>query len=111
MNFENEIGVGEYIRDCDDYIAKVLNIETIDGKIYLRTDNVGAVWIEDIQRHSRNKIDVIHIGDYVNGERVKDFAEDEHSKWLILSTGKLVREDDILNFLSAEEFDECKYNF
>ena len=109
--FENEIGIGEYVRDRDRYIAKITRIDK-DGEVLLyRTDNVGTLYYSDIVEHSRNKIDLINIGDYVNGEMVVDIFEDADSKWLQLSNGKLVRDDDILNFMSGEEFEENMYRF
>lgn len=74
---ENEIKVGEYIRnkygDIDKvkYISKYddgdIHINTMRGKIYYRP--------REIVKHSSNLIDLIQCGDYVNGEKVEKIAE------------------------------------
>lgn len=63
------IEVGEYIRTKKDGICKLLNIENdymwcgyVDKPFWLRKDN--------IVKHSKNLIDLIKEGDYVNGEKI-----------------------------------------
>ena len=64
------IEVGEYVRTKKDGICKLLNIENdymwcgyVDKPFWLRKDN--------IVKHSKNIIDLIDYGDYVNGVEVQ----------------------------------------
>ena len=87
---EKEIKVGEYIRTKSGLIGKVNKIElkgsgtrfagefitdTIiqfnDGKFYER-----RVKDKDIVNHSKDLIDLIEVGDIVNGERILDITGD-----------------------------------
>lgn len=61
------IEVNEYVRTKDGGIGKV--IKTLSNRVFL--DNLGyAVLIKDIVKHSKQLIDLIEVGDYVNGYRV-----------------------------------------
>lgn len=70
-----EIEVGEYVRTVDGNIGKIEQINkepTDDNVIYAVTDN----WVgmnEEIVKHSKNIIDLIELGDYVNGYLVGKF--------------------------------------
>ena len=85
-----EIEVGEYVRANNGFLGRVNKIElkgsgiryageliadTIiqfnDGKVYER-----RVKDKDIVNHSKNLIDLIEVGDYVNGERILDITGD-----------------------------------
>lgn len=72
-----EIEVGEYIRTNEGEIGKITRLEK-DLKselIYFWDDTKPEVFlIEDITKHSKNIIDLIEVGDYVNGREVKHIA-------------------------------------
>ena len=80
--------VGDYIRTIDGYIRKIdnINIEkqkiTYYGKYVLDIPykNSQAVAEKKIKSHSKNIIDLIEVGDYVNGDEVIaiDYNEDEN---------------------------------
>ena len=66
------IEVGEYIRTTEGCIVKIKNDEHLD---FLKFSN--AV-IGDITKHSKNIIDLIEVGDYVNGILINYMPKDEH---------------------------------
>ena len=90
---DKEIEIGEYVRTKDGYIAKFINYGTnkgINGKSALFDgairDISNLIYDEDnflfdcefdeyIVKHSKNIIDLIEVGDYVNGERVLCFRD------------------------------------
>ena len=136
-----EIEVEEYVRTKKGLIGKVNKIESAgsgvrfggefltdtiiqfnDGKVYER-----RVRDKDIVKHSKNIIDLIDVGDYVNGEKVLNIrrvAEDiepfktEISKKeiaiCIFKTGdeeyyKTRKEKDIKTILTKEQMEANQY--
>lgn len=69
---EKEIEVGEYVRTNIGVIGKV--IKALRNKVFL--DCLGyAVQKKDIVKHSKQLIDLIETGDFVNGYRVLDITK------------------------------------
>lgn len=67
----DKIEVGEYVRTKLGEIAKIVDTNMYDNTIY--KDMQGArYYLEDIVNHSKNIIDLIQVGDYVNGRLVLD---------------------------------------
>lgn len=72
------IEVGEYVRTKRG-IAKVLEVKTVQPKMYGKYDVVYLIdkcprmYISDTEfiKHSKNIIDLIEVGDYVNGYPVR----------------------------------------
>ncbi len=72
INME-EIKINEYVRLDDGTIGKVI---PYDNGIKIRITEVDT-WkptIESIKKHSSNIIDLIEVGDYVNGYKVYDIS-------------------------------------
>ena len=75
------IGVGEYVRTKRG-IAKVLEVKTVQPKMHGKHDVVYLIdkcprmYISDAEfiKHSKNIIDLIEVGDYVNGYPVRRIA-------------------------------------
>lgn len=70
-----EIEVGDWIRSKDGFIGKVQKIsyDNMEKSNYYicEKDNVMASnYLENIAKHSKNIIDLIEVGDYVNGKEV-----------------------------------------
>ena len=89
-----EIKVGDYVRSNDGYIGKIINIREEDKRkcdTYYSCDNcMASGFYEHIKKHSKNIIDLIEVGDYVNGERILDITGDyihtnetDHSKFYL----------------------------
>ena len=86
------IEVGEYVRTEDGIIAKILRFENEDygdrGNIVYGLDREAfdktegfeetSEWIlpDQIKKHSKNIIDLIEVGDYVNGELIEETEYD-----------------------------------
>lgn len=66
-----DIEVGEYVRTNEGEIHKVIKIIEDDGDwdYYCCGNNVGY-FAMDIANHSKHLIDLIEVGDFVNGYRV-----------------------------------------
>ena len=80
-----EIKVGEYVRTIDGYIRKVTQVNekgTYQARAFgkYETDvdykNSKCISEKKITKHSSNIIDLIEVGDYVNGYKVVDIMED-----------------------------------
>lgn len=82
------IEVGEYVRTRDGQIVKLENneefyedsvdvgigiIPAVDG-IWIDKEYLDYIEKEEIVKHSKNIIDLIEVGDYVNGREVKHIA-------------------------------------
>jgi hypothetical protein len=69
-----EIEVGEYVRTTTGEIEKIKKIAFDDDVLeeyYCFEKNFKEAYIEDIANHSKNIIDLIEVGDYVNGVMVE----------------------------------------
>lgn len=67
-----EVEVGEYIRTDSGEIFKVIDIEK--GSVQIKSDVRRWIGICCIKTHSKNIIDLIEVGDYVNGYRVEQVS-------------------------------------
>ena len=73
---EDKIEVNEYVRTRAGHIYKITNIDE-NGLIYWNKIQCG--WSEQqlediIVKHSKQLIDLVEVGDYVNGREVKHIA-------------------------------------
>jgi hypothetical protein len=78
-----EIQVGEYVRTKSGKIGKVLDITNVTmqkrKKYLIKWDISTAYYISlNIVKHSPNIIDLIEVGDYVNGLKVYDIEKAEN---------------------------------
>ena len=72
-----EIQIGEYVRTNKGLIRKVKTIYSGERQ-YSRTTETrinATIKLENIVKHSFNIIDLIEVGDYVNGEYICDITE------------------------------------
>ena len=98
---EEEIEVGEWIRSKDGFIGKVqkINYDNMEKSNYYicEKDNVMASnYLENIAKHSKQLIDLIEVGDFVNGYKVINVINEEHCP-----SGKCVDID------SSKDSSEC----
>ena len=98
---EDKIEVNEYVRTRAGHIYKITNIDE-NGLIYWNKIQCG--WSEQqlediIVKHSKQLIDLIECGDYVNGELITD-------KWdtRISSIKSNFSEEDIKTILTKERY-------
>ena len=64
-----EIEVGEYVRTNYGRICKVINNDYFMPR-YLECENEMLIDRTNIVKHSKNIIDLIEVGDYINGQKV-----------------------------------------
>lgn len=113
-----EIETNEYVRTKEGFIYKIENGEefyadSVDVGIGIIPD-VDGIWIDrecldyidkrDIVKHSKQLIDLIEVGDFVNGELITD-------KWdtRISSIRSNFSEEDIKTILTHEQFETNCY--
>ena len=95
---KDKIEVNEYVRFNNGEIGKVIDIKENPSRIvYSEYGEIGL--ISDIVKHSKQLIDLIECGDYVNGELITD-------KWdtRISSIKSNFSEEDIETILTKEKY-------
>lgn len=114
------IEVNEYVRTNSGLIFKVNEI-TYDEeyKDYLYKESFLLVdWKENIVKHSKQIIDLIEVGDYVNGREVKHIAMFEgfpdYPKLIFVDETHLIPDDtcendEIRTILTKEQFEANCY--
>ena len=87
------IEVGEWVRINNDFrlialgIGKVIKISQDTIYVKMNLDLPIALKIENITRHSFNLIDLIEVGDYVNGKYVEKINQYKDGKSIIALIG------------------------
>ena len=105
-----EIEVGDYIRDKEGNITKIQNLLNLDREVYLYLGEDGYQYSDNaIKSHSKNIIDLVEVGDYVNGKYVKEIKQYKDGKSIIALIG-IIDEKDIKSIVTHEQFEsiECK---
>lgn len=97
VRVNNEIEVNEYIRTKKGAVGKLIEIDKKATAYYL--DCLKCVSLKNIVKHSKQLIDLIEVGDYVNGELITD-------KWdtRISSIRSNFSEEDIKTILTKESY-------
>lgn len=117
---KNEIEVNEYVRTRAGHIYKITNIDE-NGLIYWNKIQCG--WserqLEDIiVKHSKQIIDLVEVGDYVNGREVKHIAMFEgfpdYPKLIFVDETHLIPDDtcendEIQTILTKESYMANRY--
>lgn len=119
-----EIEVGEYVRTKDGYIRKIYKIEQCEicnENLYINIETIKTIHftnsyhIKDIAKHSKNIIDLIETGDYVNGHKVvsEQWGEDDNNLYFEIEGGfnkaQFIGEKDIKTILTHEQFKQNTY--
>ena len=118
-----ELKVGMYIRSKDkrggQFIRKIVDLpkDTRCGSIIVDKDihNVEWVSMKNVLNVSDNIIDLIEVGDYVNGYKVEAVYLKGYRKYIKLSnayeSGKGIRtySEDIKSVVTKEQFSSVKY--
>lgn len=110
----NKIEVGEYARDKEGNITKIINTVSLfkDVELYLGED--GYQYSDNsILNHSKNIIDLIEVGDYVNGLEVyKGKVASGEEKLLggnYIIKGMALEVVKIKSIVTKEQFNSIKY--
>ena len=109
-----KIEVDEWIRLKYGKIEKVKNNDYYMQQ-YIECEK-GLYPKENIVKHSKNKIDIIEVGDYVNGYEVLNKYLFNGEKPVLETNGeeinhKYLCNSDIKNTVTHEQFESIKYNF
>ena len=110
-----EIKVGEYYRTKNGLIRKVETIKSGKRQFTRTTETLvnGRHKLEDIKKYRKNIIDLIEVGDYVNGEIVIDIGErglylgyaDDNEHYSRIS----IDESEINSIVTKEVFKNAEY--
>ncbi len=111
-----DIKVGEYVRTKKGSIGKFKFYETEEKIVYFKgTCGTTCVDENDIVKHSKNIIDLIELGDYVNGHLVINIQIDKNNKIVIITENKHFNKyyengiAEIKSILTHELFESIKY--
>lgn len=99
-----EIKVGDYVRTRSGKID--IFKEKDENYLFARCEK-NTYWIPDIVKHSKNIIDLIEIGDYVNGYRVYKITNN-----CIYCVGKAIQNKFSINIktiLTKEQIEQNSY--
>jgi hypothetical protein len=123
-----EIEVGEYIRTDNGIIIKYQFLEESENfEVFFGQKGKGFTF-EDMEefedfinqrvvKHSKNIIDLIEEGDYVNGKRVvyiNTIEDGDGNKRLCVfveETQDCIEQNEIKSIVTKEQFSQMKYNF
>ena len=106
-----KLEIGMYVRDIKGRIDKIIGFK--GALIEFEEDLMGGYIDEnDFVKASYNIIDILEVGDYVNGNPVCIIKEDEHNrKWIYTDSnykyGYL--EEDIKSILTHEQMEQMAY--
>ena len=123
-----ELKVGDYVRIVDNlgkqFIGKIYNINdfrepsmkyAVDCQIF---NDYAFVGEEIILKSSPSIIDLIRVGDYVNGYKVIHIGFDDDKKTLLFIDwqedahhrgGNAIKDNDIKSIVTKEQFEQMKY--
>ena len=124
---EDKIEVGEYVRTKSGIIGTLIEIlqagsgiryagefitDTIIS-IYTRPHTEVRIKENDLARHSKNIIDLIEEGDYVNGHLVIDKKDDEERIEIAIESDHIIyywiEEKNIKSIVTKEQFERVQY--
>lgn len=124
----NKIEVGEYVRTKNGIIDKVKNYRVncsmlyCEKGIYIDKCNHIGIHLEDIVKHSKQLIDLIEVGDFVNGYRVLAIEDsiyvnskriliyknqkEKYERWIYIQEhdGRIYSQDDLIEILTKESY-------
>ena len=108
-----KLEVGQFARLKRGYIVKVLNVK--DNWIETDTKFITRTFPKDFVKASYNIIDLIEVGDYVNGSKVYYcYCADEDSTGLFIDTEKgrqwLDKPSQVKSIVTKEQFEQMEYN-
>ena len=113
----SEAEVSDYIRTNKGNIYKVEDIDEIfiyvDREVkYIEETNTSVNYVhkDNITKHSKNIIDLIEVGDYVNGYKVDEVRVSCFNSIIFCNIYKLeLVESDIKTIVTKEQFESVSY--
>ena len=106
-----EIKEGEYVRTKQGKIRQVQTIHSGERMTAVTKETLinGKIKIPDIVKHSFNIIDLIEVGDYVNGKLIHHTDIRENSAYIYYGNGKTFVDYQIENVVTKEQFESIEY--
>ena len=110
--------VGDYVRTDNGCICKVLKYTDISGNdFYVNTDSqYDVIYKSWVVKSSPNIIDLIEVGDYVNGSKVKEInnsSENPIYHFVIVDNASMtystIYKNEIRSILTKEQFSQMEY--
>ena len=110
-----EIEVNEYVRTRDGKFYQYIRDE---NELYFSGKDYFEPYLENIVKHSKQLIDLIEVGDYVNGREVKHIAMFEgfpdYPKLIFVDETHLIPDDtcendEIQTILTKEQYEQNSY--
>lgn len=123
MKNTDEIQVGEYLRTKGGDISKIENIDKdsifLDEAVWSKQDlyeKTSILYLDDeeIKKASPNIIDLIELGDYVNGILINYIDDDERPRTIYhdaydFEDIEKFHNKDIKSIVTKEQFEEMEY--
>jgi hypothetical protein len=100
-----ELEVGMYVRTKDGIIGKYIQPDL--GRPYI-TNGISFNEGANYGKCSNNIIDLIEVGDYVNGELV-EYIEVDSYKDYVINSGYWCKQKDIKSIVTKEQFESLEY--
>ena len=108
-----KLKVGMYARTKKGKIGKItdINLAEVQDRYVLDNSNVYMFYKEDISQASHNIIDLIEVGDYVNGCKVIDFMYSKEKKRSVIVDSEIWGFDteEIKSIVTKEQFSQMEY--
>ena len=111
-----DIEVGDYVRTNDGRIFRVYKIDNKNFKYTLYSDEFTRPINYKVTKHSKNIIDLIEVGDFVNGYRVLEMFKFQNDKYAFTtcksdfkSICRIWSEEDIETILTKEQYSQNCY--
>lgn len=113
-----KLEVGQFVRLKSGYICKIININDyrepnmkygVEAN-YLR--DVMFIGDDDVIKASYNIIDILEIGDYVNGYKITDIDCYEYEKELFFDTNQIIStfvNEEIKTIVTHEQMEQMAY--
>lgn len=108
VRVNNDIEVNEYVRTKKGAVGKLIEIDKKATAYYL--DCLKCVSLKNIVKHSKQLIDLIEAGDYVNGHLVEEVRISCFDSLIFVHEYEIeLREKDIKTILTKEQFEANCY--
>lgn len=105
MNLE----IGEYVRTEIGTIGKVVRINEIYFTIENNRGEIDVLY-EGNQKHSKNIIDLIEVGDYVNGKEIHEIDENRKRLYSYEKDDyNIILNRDIQRVVTKQQFSNIEY--
>lgn len=105
-----EIEVGEYVRTKEGEIHKVIKIIEDDGAWdYYCCENNAGYFAMDIAKHSKIILEVVEVGDYVNGKLIHNIDKGPNYCYLYYENCKTFVDYQIKTILTKEQMEANQY--